>query len=161
MAGASIRNNPAGDRRVTAVHIALGVAVVVVNLAAGAWGAWAWWQERDAPGFWPLLRTGQALVAVEAALGGVLLLAGEDMPPLHLVYGLTPLAVAFFAEQLRLVSAQTELDRRGLAGRDDVARLSEADQRRLVRAILRREIGVMAASALVVGLLGVRASEWL
>jgi hypothetical protein len=146
---------------VTAAHIALGAAVVAVNLAAGAWGAWAWWQERDAPGFWPLLRAGQALVAVQAALGGVLLLAGEELPPLHLVYGLTPLGVAFFAEQLRIVSAQTELDRRGLEGRDAVAALPEADQRGLVRAILRREIGVMAASALVVAVLCLRASEWL
>jgi hypothetical protein len=161
MAAASIRNNGPGDRRVTAVHIALGAAVVAVNLAAGAWGAWAWWQERTAPGFWPLLRAGQALVVVQAVVGGVLLLAGEDLPPLHLVYGLTPLAVAFFAEQLRIVAAQSELDKRGLAGRDDVAALSDEDQRRLVRAIVRREIGVMAASALVVGFLGVRASEWL
>jgi hypothetical protein len=146
---------------VTAVHIALGVAVVVVNLAAGAWGSWAWWRERAAPGFWPLLRTGQALVAVEAGLGGVLLLEGNDLPSLHLVYGLTPLGVALFAEQLRAVSAQGELDRRGLAGRDAVAALPEADQRELVRAILRRELGVMAASALIVALLGVRASGWL
>jgi hypothetical protein len=146
---------------VTAVHIGLGVAVVAVNLAAGAWGAWAWWRARPAPGFWPLLRAGQALVAVEAALGGALLLAGEELPPLHLVYGLTPLAVALFAEQLRVVSAQTELDRRGLAGREAVAALSESDRRQLVRAIVRREIGVMAASAVVVALLGIRASEWL
>jgi hypothetical protein len=146
---------------VTAVHITLGVAVVLVNLAAGAWGAWAWWREREAPGFWPLLRTGQALVAIEAALGGLLLLAGKDLPSLHLVYGLTPLAVAFFAEQLRAVSAQAELDRRRLEGRDAVAALSDAEQRALVRAILRRELGVMAASALVVALLGVRASGWL
>lgn len=145
----------------TAVHITLGVAVVAVNLAAGAWGAWAWWQERPAPGFWPLLRTGQALVAVEAALGGALILGGEELPPLHLVYGLTPLAVALFAEQLRAVAAQTELDRRGLDGRDAVAALSEQEQRGLVRAIVRREIGVMAASAVVVALLGVRASEWI
>jgi len=146
---------------VTAVHITLGVAVVAVNLAAGAWGAWAWWQERPAPGFWPLLRTGQALVAVEAALGGALILGGEELPPLHLVYGLTPLAVALFAEQLRAVAAQTELDRRGLDGRDAVAALSEEEQRGLVRAIVRREIGVMAASAVVVAVLGVRASEWI
>lgn len=145
----------------TAVHITLGVAVVAVNLAAGAWGAWAWWQERPAPGFWPLLRTGQALVAVEAALGGALILGGEELPPLHLVYGLTPLAVALFAEQLRAVAAQTELDRRGLDGRDAVAALSEQEQRGLVRAIVRREIGVMAASAVVVAVLGVRASEWI
>ena len=145
----------------TAVHIVLGIAVVAVNLAAGAWGGWAWWQERAAPGFWPLLRTGQALVALEAALGGALILAGEELPRLHLVYGLTPLAVSLFAEQLRVVSAQTELDRRGLEGREAVAALSESDRRLLVRAIVRREIGVMAASALVVALLGVRASEWL
>jgi hypothetical protein len=141
--------------------IALGVAVVVVNLVAGAWGAWGWWRDRDAPGFWPLLRTGQALVAVEAALGVVLVLAGKELPSLHLVYGITPLAVALFAEQLRAISAQAELDRRGLDGRDAVAALPEADQRRLVRDILRRELGVMAASALVVALLGVRASGWL
>ena len=146
---------------VTAVHIALGVAVVVVNLAAGAWGAWGWWRERPVAGFWPLLRSGQALVAVQALLGGVLLLAGDELPPLHLVYGLTPLGVAYFAEQLRVVSAQTELDRRGLEGREAVAALSEEEQRQLVRAIVRREIGVMAASALVVALLGARASEWL
>ena len=145
----------------TAAHITLGVAVVAVNLAAGAWGAWAWWQERPAPGFWPLLRAGQALVAVQAALGGVLIIAGEELPPLHLVYGLTPLAVALFAEQLRVVAAQTELDRRGLEGRNAVAALSEEDQHGLVRAIVRREIGVMAASAVVVALLGVRASEWI
>ena len=145
----------------TAVHIVLGAAALVVNLAAGAWGGWAWWRERPAPGFWPLLRAGQVLVALEAALGGVLLLAGEELPSLHLVYGLTPLVVAFFAEQLRAISAQTELDRRGLEGRDDVAALSPVDQQALVRAILRRETGVMAASALVVTLLCLRASGWL
>jgi len=90
----------------------------------------------------------------------VLVALGDDLPRLHLVYGLTPLAVAFFAEQLRAVSAQTELDHRHLAGRDDVARLPEEDQRLLVEAIVRREIGVMAASALVVAGLGVRASGW-
>jgi hypothetical protein len=145
----------------TAVHIALGVALVVVNLGAGLYGAWAWWQWRDAPGFWPLLRAGQLLVAIEAVIGLVLSISGEELPPLHLVYGLTPLGVAFLAEQLRLVAAQTELDRRELEGRDAVAALSEPQRRELVRAILRREIGVMAASALVVALLGVRASGWI
>ena len=131
-----------------------------MNLVAGAYGTWAWWQWRDAPGFWPLLRTGQVLVALAAADGAVLLLMGEELPPLHLVYGLTPLGVSFLAEQLRAVAAQTELDRRSLEGRDAVAALPEAQQRELVRAILRREVGVMAASALVVALLGVRASGW-
>jgi hypothetical protein len=145
----------------TAVHIVLGVALVAVNLGAGLYGAWGWWQWRDAPGFWPLLRVGQLLVAVEAVSGLVLSLAGEELPPLHLVYGLTPLGVAFLAEQLRLVAAQTELDHRKLEGREAIAALPEAEQRALVRAILRREMGVMAASALVVALLGVRASGWI
>jgi hypothetical protein len=146
---------------VTAVHIALGVALIAVNLAAGLYGAWAWWQWRDAPGFWPLLRAGQLLVAIEAVIGLVLSLSGEELPPLHLVYGLTPLGVAFLAEQLRLVAAQTELDHRKLEGRDAVAALPEAERQELVRAIVRREVGVMAASALVVALLGVRAAGWL
>jgi hypothetical protein len=145
----------------TAVHIVLGVAVVAANLAAGLYGAWAWWRWALPPGFWPLLRTAQALVVVQALVGGLLVALGEDLPRLHLVYGLTPLVVAFFAEQLRAVSAQTELDRRDLGGREDVARLSEDDQRLLVEAIVRREIGVMAASALVVAGLGVRASGWI
>ena len=146
----------------TAVHIAVGAALLVVNLAAGLYGAFAWWRWLvPAPGFWPLLRAGQAIVALEAVLGGILVVAGEDLPRLHLVYGLTPLAVAFFAEQLRAVSAQTELDRRGLHGRDDSERLSAPDQRVLVESILRREVGVMALSALVVVALGVRASGWL
>jgi hypothetical protein len=146
---------------VTAVHIVLGVGLVTVNLAAGLYGAWAWWRWRPAPGFWPLLRAGQALVAIEAAIGAVLLVTDHDLPSLHLVYGLTPLAVSFFAEQLRLISAQAELDRRHLEGRAAIEALPEAQRRELVRAIVRREVGVMAASALVVALLGVRASGWL
>jgi hypothetical protein len=145
---------------VTGAHVTLGVALVVVNLAAGLYGAWAWWQWREAPGFWTLLRLGQLLVAVEAVTGLVLSLGGEDMPELHLVYGLTPLGVAFLAEQLRIVAAQTELDHRKLEGRDAIVALPEAERRELVAAILRREIGVMAASALVVAALGVRASGW-
>jgi hypothetical protein len=146
---------------VSAVHEVLGLLLIAVNAAAGAWGGWCWWQWRDAPGFWPLLRAGQLLVAIEAVIGLVLSISGEELPPLHLVYGLTPLGVSFLAEQLRLVAAQTELDRRELEGRDAVAALSEPERRELVRAILRREIGVMAASALVVALLGVRASGWI
>ena len=145
----------------SAVHIVVGVALVTVNLAAGLYGAWAWWRWHPAPGFWPLLRAGQALVAIEAAIGAVLWLTDHELPPLHLVYGLTPLAVSFFAEQLRLISAQAELDRRHLQGRAAIEALPEVQRRELVRAIVRREIGVMAASALVVAVLGVRASGWL
>jgi hypothetical protein len=143
---------------VTAFHIALGTAAIVVNAAAGAWGGWGWWRGAEAPGFWPLLRAGQLLLVLEAADGGILVALGRTLPPLHLIYGLVPLGVAFMAEQLRLAAADTVLQQRGLEGRADVERLSPADQRELVVLIVRREMGVMAASAAVVALLGVRAA---
>ena len=142
----------------TTFHIALGVALIAVNAAAGVWGAWCWWQWRQGRGFWPLLRVGQGMVVLQAADGAILLIAGRDLPELHLMYGLVPLGVSFVAEQLRLVSADNVLAQRSLEGRADVEALPEAEQNELVRAILRREMGVMAASALVVALLGVRAS---
>ena len=141
----------------TGVHVALGVALIATNLAAGLWGAWCWWRVRDAPGFWPLLRIGQALVMVQAVDGGILVLTGRELPDLHLVYGLVPLGVSFLAEQLRLAAADAVLAQRGLEGRADVEALPAERQRSLVRAIVRRETGVMAASALVVVALGVRA----
>jgi hypothetical protein len=58
---------------------------------------------------------------------------------------------------LRLAAADTVLAQRGLEGRADVEALPPAEQRGLVNAILRREMGVMAASALVVAALGARA----
>jgi len=143
---------------VTAIHIAIGVALIAVNAVAGLYGAYAWWQDRPAHGFWPLLRAGQALVMVEAVDGAILLLTGRDLPQLHLIYGLLPIGVSFFAEQLRLTTAENVLAQRGLEGRADVERLSASEQRELVRVIVRREIGVMAASALVVAVLGVRAA---
>ena len=142
----------------TAFHIALGTAMIVVNALAGAWGGWHWWRGSDARGFWPLLRLGQALLMVEAVDGGILVALGEELPPLHLIYGLVPLGVAFLAEQLRLAAADTVLDQRGLEGRADVERLSEEEQRTLVLLIVRREMGVMAASAGVIAVLGVRAA---
>ena len=142
----------------TAFHIALGTAMIVVNALAGAWGGWHWWRGTDARGFWPLLRIGQALLMVEAVDGGILVAMGEKLPPLHLIYGLVPLGVAFMAEQLRLAAADTVLDQKGLEGRADVERLPPEEQRTLVLLIVRREMGVMAASAGVIALLGVRAA---
>jgi hypothetical protein len=143
---------------VTAVHIVIGVALIAVNAAAGLWGLWGWRRHTHAPGFWPMLRVGQALVMLQAVDGAILLLMGRELPELHLIYGLVPLGVSFIAEQLRLAAADTVLAQRDLEGRADVEALPEPEQRALVRTILRREMGVMAASALVVAALGVRAS---
>jgi hypothetical protein len=146
---------------VTAVHAAIGVALVAVNLAAGVLGVYRWRRGEHSQAFWPLLRAGQALVAI-AALDGVILLAqGKDLPELHLVYGLTPLGVSFLAEQLRLASADSVLQARGLDDAQAMRGLDEAEQHAIVAAIVRREMGVMAASALVVVVLGLRAGGWL
>jgi hypothetical protein len=50
------------------------------------------------------------------------------------------------------------LGQHDLEGRADVEQLSEDEQRTLVLLIVRREMGVMAASAGVIALLGVRAA---
>ena len=145
----------------TAVHVAIGVAMVLVNVAAGLIGSWQWWRSTPGRGFWRLLRTGQALAAL-AAIDGLLVLAtGRDLPELHLVYGLTPLGVSFLAEQLRLASADTVLQARDLPDAQAMRGLPDGEQRAIVHAILRREAGVMAASALVVAVLGMRAGGWL
>ena len=62
----------------TAFHIALGVALISVNAVAGLYGALAWWRHVNAPGFWPLLRIGQALVLIQALDGVILLLLGRS-----------------------------------------------------------------------------------
>jgi hypothetical protein len=142
---------------VTSIHIAIGAALIAFNLAAGVWGAWGWWRHTDARGFWPLLRIGQGLVMLQAIDGAILVLTGYELPELHLIYGLVPIGVSFIAEQLRLAAADTVLAQRDLEGRADVEALPPGEQQALVRVILRREMGVMAASALVVTALALRA----
>ena len=95
---------------------------------------------------------------IEALDGVILLLLGKELPQLHLIYGLVPIAVSFVAEQLRLTAAETVLQQRDLEGRADVEKLPTRRAAELVTVILRREMGVMAASAVVVALLGVRAA---
>jgi hypothetical protein len=143
------------------VHETLGGIVIAVNWLAALLGGLAWLTRRRIPGFWWLLRSGQALIIVEAVTGAALLLDGRDLPRLHLIYGLIPIAVSFVAEQLRLTAAQTVLDQRDLEGAADVAKLPEPEQRALVALIVRRETATMTASAAVVALLAMRAQGWL
>lgn len=136
----------------------MGVAVAATSLAAGLYGAWAWWRAEAAPGFWPLLRVSQGVLVLQVLLGASLLALGDEPPRLHVLYGLLPLGVSFIAEQLRLVSADQVLTRRGLDSAQEMRALPEDEQRLIVWEIVRRETGVMAASALVVFFLALRAS---
>lgn len=141
-----------------AVHIALGVLSLVLFVFAGLWGAWCWWRVRQSRWFWRALRAGQAVVVLDAALGGVLQLGRHKAPSIHLIYGLLPLAVSFIAEQLRVASAQMILDSRGFASSAEVGHLPEEEQRGVVVAIVQRELGVMVLAALVIVVLLARAA---
>jgi hypothetical protein len=141
-------------------HVAEVVALVtaVTNLLAGAFGAWRWWVVEPSRAFWVLCRTGQALAVVQAAVAGVLAALGFDPADgLYWLYALLPVAVSFVAEQLRVTAAQAVLDARDLEDAQAVRKLDAAAQRSVVLAIVRREMGVMAASAIVLAFLAARA----
>ncbi|HUB74297.1 MAG TPA: hypothetical protein VL979_09720 [Solirubrobacteraceae bacterium] len=139
------------------------LVLAAVNLLAGALGA-ALWQTGSVRGsgasrFWISLRVAQGCALAFAIGIGALAAAGRDCSErLFYLYALLPLAVAFVAEQLRVASAQTILDQRGLESSAAVGELPESEQHELVAAIVRREIGVMALSALVVVFLALRAA---
>jgi hypothetical protein len=162
---------------VTEAVVAGAVAVATLNLLSGLLGGTLWYRlpPASSPGgpppagssaggpvraFWVLLRVGQGSALTLAIAVGSLAAAG-NYSSVHLfyLYALLPLAVAFVAEQLRVASAQTILDQRGLENAAAVGELPEAEQHTLVAAIMRREIGVMALSALVVVFLALRAAS--
>jgi hypothetical protein len=141
------------------VVVAAAWAGGAVNIAAALWGGIWWWRVEPSRVFWVLLRVGQAATLAFAILCGVLALAGHHPDDrLFWVYVLVPIAVAFVAEQLRLASAETVLEARGLADAQAVGRLPAADQRSVVLQIVRREMGIMALSAAVIAFLLVRAA---
>jgi hypothetical protein len=150
---------------VTEAVVAGALAVATLNVVPGLLGAWIWYRGLEADhgpvhAFWVALRVGQGSALTLAIAVGSLAAAGKDSSEhLFYLYALLPLAIAFVAEQLRVASAQTILDQRGLEGTDAVRALPEDEQQELVVAIVRREVGVMALSALVVVFLALRAAS--
>ncbi len=148
----------------TGAVVAGALAVATLNAISGLLGAWLWYrgeplQGRSSNTFWVMLRVGQGSSLTLAVAVGSLAAAGKySNVDLFYLYALLPLAVGFVAEQLRVVSAQTILDQRGLEDAAAVGRLPEEEQRGVVAAIVRRELGVMALSALVVVFLALRAA---
>jgi hypothetical protein len=143
--------------------VAGSIAVATLNLLPGLTGLLAYYLGDTtgtlARSFWLLLRVGQGGALTLAIAVGSLAAAGNfSTDRLFYLYALLPLAIAFMAEQLRAASAQMVLDQRGLEGAAAVAGLPEGEQHELVAAIVRREIGVMAVSALVVVFLALRAA---
>jgi hypothetical protein len=134
------------------------VLVAVTNAAAGLLGAWRWYTVEPSRAFWVLARAGQAAAILQALAAGILAVDGfKPADRLYWLYALLPVAVSFVAEQLRIASAQTVLDARGLPDAQAVGALDERGQRSVVLAIVRREMGVIAAAAVVVAFLALRA----
>jgi hypothetical protein len=135
------------------VHLITGIVVLASNLAAGVWGGAAWLQSRPAVGFWYALRFAQVAVVAQVMVGAILLLLGRQAPDeLHYLYGVLPLAVSLLAESLRATAAGRELE--GL----DFDSLPQSRQRVIALAIVRRETGIMAVSALIITFLALRAA---
>jgi hypothetical protein len=143
--------------------VAGALVVACLNAASGLLGAWVWYRGpatgRPVASFWVALRVGQGSALTLAIAVGSLAAAGKNASEdLFYLYALLPLAIAFVAEQLRVTSAQTILDQRGLADAHAVGGLPEGEQQEIVAEVVRREIGVMACSALVVVFLALRAA---
>jgi hypothetical protein len=140
------------------VHITVGVLAITLNVVACLLGGWSWYQSRPSVSFWRVMRAAQVSIVIQAALGGILVAIGDKVTTLHLVYGLLPIAVSLFGEQLRIGSAQAVLDAEGLESARDVGTLPAEDQRAVVAAIVRREVGVMALAAFIIVVLLARAA---
>ncbi len=134
--------------------------LAALNVIPGLFGAWRWYRHESSRGFWVLLRVAQVAAIVYAVAVGALAAAGHSSSEsLFYLYALLPIAIAFVAEQLRVASAQTILDQREIPNAQAVGDLSEEDQQQIVALIVRREMGVMCLSALVVVFLALRAAE--
>ena len=136
----------------TSVHVVVGVSLLVANLVAGVWGGVAWLQRRPTVGFWYALRVAQVLVVIQAMLGLILVWLGNEADDLHYVYGALPLLVSFLAEGARAGAAQQEI------GDLEFESLDAAQQKEVALAIVRREMGMMAVSCLVIFFLALRAA---
>lgn len=134
-------------------------ATLAVNGAAAAFAGVRWWLVLPSDAIWPLLRAGQVVAGAQAAVAGVLLLWGfAPDDGLYWLYALLPVAIGLIAEQLRIASAEQVLENRDLADAQAVGALPAAEQRSVVLAVVRREIGVMALAAFVVAVLALRAA---
>ena len=139
----------------TSFHIAMGIAVLATNGAAGGWGAVSWLRDSPSVWFWYLLRVAQGAVAVQVVGGLILLARGETAPDgLHIAYGVAPLVVTLFSEGLRVGAAQRELE-----GVEEVESLGRAEQIAIARRVALAEMGVMTVGALLILTLALRAYQ--
>jgi hypothetical protein len=129
-----------------------------LNAGAGAYAGWRWWRVAPDRWSWWLIRAGQAATVLLGLVAAVAWLSGARPDEgLFWIYAFVPLGTSFFAEQFRVLSAQTVLDARGLEDAQAMGRLPVDTQSSIVLQIQRRELGVMALAAVVNAFLAVRA----
>lgn len=135
------------------IHLVAGVILLALNLLAGIWGGVAWLRDNASIAFWYLLRVAQVSVFVEVMLGALLVVTGHEAADgLHYVYGVLPLPVSLLAEAARSGAAEREI------GELDFETLPSDQQRTIALAIVRREMGIMTMSCIVIFLLALRAA---
>jgi hypothetical protein len=141
-----------------AVATVTALLAASLNAAAGAYAGWRWWRVAPDRLSWVLVRAGQAATIGLALVAGIAWVTGSRPDAgLFWIYALVPVGTSFFAEQFRVLAAQTVLDARDLPDAQAVGRLPQADQRSIVVQIARRELGVMALAATVNAFLALRA----
>ena len=134
------------------------LVAATLNAAAGAYAGWRWWRVAPDALAWGLVRAGQAATIALAVVAGIAWLSGARPDGgLFWIYALVPVGTSFFAEQFRVLAAQTVLDARELPDAHAVGRLPQAEQRSIVVQIARRELGIMALAAAVNAFLALRA----
>jgi len=135
-------------------YLALGLAVMTVNLIVGVIGGLAWRAERVSIAFWYLLRAVQIATLAFVLLEAFLYFDGRRADDvLHYLYVALPVVASLLAEAMRGASASQEL------GETDFARLDEKRQQEVALAIVRRETGVMTVACFVLAFLVWRAIE--
>ena len=135
----------------------VGIAVLVTNAVAAAWGAIGWLRKdaRASLAFWPLLRVAQATVVIQVVVGFLLLARGASAPDgLHVAYGVSPLVITVITEAMRAGIAQRELE-----GVEDVDALERGEQVALAKRVALGEMGVMTVGALLIVTLALRAYQ--
>lgn len=140
------------------VAITTALLATALNGVAALVGGFLWWRVEPRPVAWTLVRVGQGGAVLLAAVAGAAYASGARPDEgLFWLYAVLPVAIGFFAEQFRILAAQTVLDARGLEDAQAVGALADAEQRSVVLQIARRELGVMALAAAVIAFLALRA----
>lgn len=135
------------------------ITTALANGGATAFAGWRWWQVEPTRAAWRVLRAGQVVAVLQALVAGGLAFAGYIPDDgLYWLYASLPVATGVIAEQLRIAAAEQVLETRELEDAHAMKELTEREQRSVVLAIMRRELGIVTLAAVTVAFLALRAA---